>query len=330
MNDEIKVGIIGAGLIGCYIGAQLLRTHPHVHFLGRERVGARLKENGLGIDGDILHSPETLHWCTDVNDLPLLDVVIFTTKSQDTEHAAREVLPKVKPGALILSLQNGLKNKETLKLIFPAFKVLSGMVPYNIVQIDATAHFRQATKGHVYLEAADDERLGLFAPPYFELTDRIEDIQWGKLLKNLNNALNALSDKPLLHQLKNRQERRALALVIEEAISVIKKSGHHPKNTGALPVGLAPFVLKLPDRLAQVILKREVKADPTARLSMWQDLQLKRPTEISFLNGEIVAQAEKLGMDAPLNEKVVSLIRLAEKGHLEAARSQYRVWIESL
>ena len=57
---------------------------------------------------------------------------------------------------------------------------------------------------------------------------------------------------------------------------------------------------------------------------MWQDLELKRKTEIDFLNGEIIQLAKNCGVSAPWNEKIVNLIKLAESGELELARSQYQ------
>ena len=45
---------------------------------------------------------------------------------------------------------------------------------------------------------------------------------------------------------------------------------------------------------------------------MWQDLDARRPTEVDYLNGEIVRVAARAGMKAPLNARVVELIRAAE------------------
>jgi 2-dehydropantoate 2-reductase len=46
---------------------------------------------------------------------------------------------------------------------------------------------------------------------------------------------------------------------------------------------------------------------------MWEDLQAGRPTEIDYIQGEIVRQAEKHGLKAPLNRRVMQLIKDAEK-----------------
>ena len=46
-----------------------------------------------------------------------------------------------------------------------------------------------------------------------------------------------------------------------------------------------------------------IAIDPNARSSMCDDLDAKRPTEIDYIQGEIVALADRLGMQAPVNAR---------------------------
>ena len=52
--------------------------------------------------------------------------------------------------------------------------------------------------------------------------------------------------------------------------------------------------------------------DPEARSSMWEDLERRRPTEIDYLQGAIVAMAAKLGVPVPINARIAELVRAAE------------------
>ena len=54
--------------------------------------------------------------------------------------------------------------------------------------------------------------------------------------------------------------------------------------------------------------------DPLARSSMWEDLEAGRQTEVDWINGEVLRLAESLGQSAPINERLVALIRSAESG----------------
>jgi 2-dehydropantoate 2-reductase len=54
--------------------------------------------------------------------------------------------------------------------------------------------------------------------------------------------------------------------------------------------------------------------DPLARSSMWEDLEAGRRTEVDWLNGEIVRLARTQGREAPVNTRLLALVRAAEMG----------------
>ena len=45
---------------------------------------------------------------------------------------------------------------------------------------------------------------------------------------------------------------------------------------------------------------------------MWSDILKKAPTEIDFINGYIAKKAKEVGMRAPKNEMLVSLVHMKE------------------
>jgi 2-dehydropantoate 2-reductase len=73
-----------------------------------------------------------------------------------------------------------------------------------------------------------------------------------------------------------------------------------------------PAILRLPDFLFRRLAAKMLAIDPLARTSMWEDLEAGRTTEIDYLNGEVVRLAESLNRTAPVNAKLVELIRQAE------------------
>ena len=70
----------------------------------------------------------------------------------------------------------------------------------------------------------------------------------------------------------------------------------------------------MPTFIVKLVTAAQMKVDPEARSSMWEDLQRGRPTEVDWLNGEIVDLARKVGVDAPLNARIVALVHEAEGG----------------
>jgi len=75
-----------------------------------------------------------------------------------------------------------------------------------------------------------------------------------------------------------------------------------------------PMVIDSPDWLFNRLFIKRWKIDAKARSSMSDDLAQGRTTEVDYINGELVALADRLGIEAPINRKIVELIREAEGG----------------
>ena len=317
MSSERPIGIAGAGSIGCFVGGMLAAGGRRVALLARPRVIGEIEAHGLrltsfdGIDRHLAANQFTLS----ENPGAFADaaVVLVTVKSADTAGMAEIIARHAPADAVIVSLQNGVGNVALLREKLPGRRVLGGMVPYNVIAL-GDGRFHRATSGDIVIERdAEDTAEKLSAPGLkMRATDNITGVQWGKLLFNLNNALNALANLPLRAQLAQRPWRRLYADQVEEALTAIKAEGIKPVSTAPLPVSFMPPLLRLPDALFQVVLGRTMKIDPEARSSMWEDLQRGRRTEIDYLQGVITEIAARRGLAAPLSRRIVELIRKAE------------------
>ena len=98
----------------------------------------------------------------------------------------------------------------------------------------------------------------------------------------------------------------------------MRAAGIKPAKISKVDPSWLPTILRMPDLLFKQMAASMLRIDPEARSSMWDDLQAKRRTEVDYLNGAIVTLAESLGLDAPLNRRIVALIRRAEQGELSA------------
>jgi 2-dehydropantoate 2-reductase len=226
---------------------------------------------------------------------------------------ACEIAARTSPGTVVLSLQNGIDNSGTLREALGGRPVLAGMVAFNVVHM-GEGRFHRATSGEVIVEAGRPDVLSLLTVPGLSVaaSKDIAGVQWGKLLLNLNNALNALSDLPLRQQLENHEWRRLFADQMAEGLAVLKAAGIRPVATTPVPLGLVPAVLRLPDGLFRLAAARMLKIDPEARLSMWEDFIRRRPTEVDYLQGAILRLAENYGTKAPLSARVLALVKQAE------------------
>jgi 2-dehydropantoate 2-reductase len=317
MHSERPIGVAGAGSIGCFVGGMLAAGGRRVALLARPRVIGEIAAHGLrltsfdGFDRRLAANQFTLSENPDV--FADAAIVLVTVKSGDTAAMADIIAKHAPADAVIVSLQNGVGNAALLREKLPGRRVLGGMVPYNVIAL-GEGRFHRATSGDIVIErdaAATFENLSV---PDLKMrtTDDITGLQWGKLLFNLNNALNALANLPLRRQLAQRPWRKLFADQVEEALAAIKAEGIRPISTAPLPVSWMPPLLRLPDALFEVVLGRTMKIDPEARSSMWEDLQRGRRTEIDYLQGVITEIAARRGLAAPLSRRIVELIREAE------------------
>lgn len=318
---HMKIAILGAGSIGCYIGGALLAAGADVILIGRARMQQRLQAFGLVLTDSgterVVHPPGSVPFTDDPAALSGADLILVSVKSADTDAAAALIAAHAGPQALVVSLQNGVGNVTRLRTVLPKNTVLAGMVPFNVVQLEG-GRLHRGTAGEVMVEtaAALAPWLPLFAAARMPLIQQadFESIQWGKLLINLNNAINALSGVPLKMQFSQRGYRRCLAALIDEGRAVLEAAGIHPAKVVKLGPRVLPLVLRLPDALFARVAAPMLRIDPEARSSMWEDLEANRRTEVDYLNGAIVTLAATIGRSAPCNARIVALVRAAEQG----------------
>ena len=253
----------------------------------------------------------------------------MTVKSADTGEIAELIARHASTDAAVVSLQNGVGNLSLLRDRLAGRKVLGGMVPFNVVAL-GDGRFHRSTSGDIVIAQDDAGTAARLSVPSLAIkaSANIDGVQWGKLIVNLNNALNALSNIPLRQQLAQRGWRQLFADQMVEGLAAVRAEGIVPVSPTPLPSGWMPHLLRLPDALFGMLLGRTMKIDPEARSSMWEDLQRGRRTEIDYLQGVITEIADRRGLQAPLSRRITALIRKAEadgKGAPGLTAEQIRV-----
>lgn len=315
--------IVGAGAIGCHVGGRLAAAGEDVVFVARPQIARSLDSQGLivsDLDGFRAElTPRSLVVVDSVAEAAMgrrPGLVLLCTKGGATAAAAAEIARAFPAGTPVLSLQNGVDNIARIKAAAPGLLALAGMVPFNVVLTPdgtgrLTAH--RATSGDLRVEdhAANRSAEAAFARARLPLRFAADmaAVQWGKLLFNLNNPVNALAGLPLRDELLETGYRRVLAALQEEALEVMAKAGITPARIGPAPPRLVPAILRLPTWVFRRIAAGMLKIDPQARSSMWDDLRAGRPTEIDDLCGAIVALAATRGMAAPKNAAMTELVK---------------------
>ncbi len=305
-EHRLRIAVAGAGSVGCYVGGCLALAGRDVTLLLRPALAAPIARHGLrlsDLDGaDRLLPPAAIRLATDpAAAFAEADVILVTVKSGATPAMAGLIAEHGASGATVVSLQNGVGNVDVLLARLGGMaRVVAGMVPFNVVQTrpeGAPPRFHRATSGTILIGAGVAglrQALDVKGAPVAESAD-MTGVLWGKLLLNLNNALNALAGIPLAAELADKRWRRLLARQIEEGLAALKAAGIRPARIEGVPPGAVPRILKLPDWLFRRVAGRMLAIDPAARSSMWEDLGARRPTEIDHLQGAILAAAAKTG-----------------------------------
>jgi 2-dehydropantoate 2-reductase len=316
-----RIAVLGAGSIGCWIGGTWAASGLDVTLIGRESVQKEIEGNGLTLTDSegrrIELRPDEVKFATNAKALAGAHIVLLCVKSIATAEAAKQIGRNAPKTAMVISFQNGVSNVDLLKEALPKATILRGTVPFNVATL-GNGRWHKGVAGSLMAEdhevtRALADRIGN-RPGRLKLSDDMIAVAWGKLLINLNNAVNALSGKTLLEELGDRNYRRVFAAAQIEALEILKAAGIEPAAGGPIPPKLMPHVIGAPDFIFRSMVLKRQKIDANARSSMADDFAAKRTTEIDYLNGEVVRLARKLGLKAPVNEAILVLVKQAEAG----------------
>jgi len=332
MSGGRRIAILGAGSIGCFIGGCWQCAGLPVTFVGRRRLAQDIERHGLTLSDysgwKLRLEPGDVDYRTSAEALADADLICVAVKSADTAQAAAQITEHARPGATIITFQNGISNVDVLEQALGGrFEIARGSVGFNVAYL-GDGRFHKGVAGNLWSGRCDAaktiaERVPT-GPGALKLSDDMLGLAWGKLLINMNNAVNALSGRTLHEELRRRDYRRVFAASVREGLRLLRRAEIEPGSLSPVPIGLLPIILGTPDWLFNNSFLRMWKIDPKARSSMSDDLASGRKTEVDYLNGELIRLAERLGMEAPVNRRIVELVLAAEAGAEPLAPAQLR------
>ena len=305
----MRIVIVGAGALGGLVGAQLTAGGEDVTLIEINEARVKLlRESGLFVsEGTAGEKCVPVKVASSIEGLPVADLVFVSVKTYQTEVAMRASLPVIGPETFVLSMQNGIGNTDIMAGIIDPSKVLSGITYHSIQHTGPNRIRYRAGIKPIQIAPYDGaltpeiERVGeVFNASGLntEVCEGIDDVIWQKLLHNavVNpvSALTGLTCRELLDDSDMQSFMRDLCL---EIIAVMKARG-------------VPIVNE-EDPYAPVV--NSQNALGKNRPSMWQDLARSCRTEVDAINGAVVREAERLGMDAPHNRGLVRFIHSRER-----------------
>lgn len=297
-----SIAVFGAGAVGCYFGGMLARAGVPVTLIGRaQHVDAIARE---GIFFDSIHFQESVRISasTDPAAVRGAEVVFFCVKTVHNEEAARAIAPHLSPGAIVVSLQNGVDNVERIRAA-SGIEALPSVV-YVAASMPAPGRVKHVGRGDLIFghpkRAADVARVAaLFerAGVPCKISNDIERDLWTKLIYNCAaNAVSVIAQATYGQAARHEPTRQVLRATIEECVAVAHAAGVR---------------LPLSDIVASGF--QLVEQMSAAMSSTAQDLVRRKPTEIDSLNGYIVRRGVQLGVPTPVNQTLFALVKLIEE-----------------
>lgn len=317
----MKVAILGAGAMGCLVGAHLKKGGAEVYFVDPYAAHMEaIQKHGLDLTIEQTGVQEFIRIdgaTTDASETGVCDVVITLVKGTSTDEilAANQAL--IGPDTVIMTFQNGIGNVEIVEKYVPKENIGYGVLKAGASLVSPgriTGSVRQPGEAmhNLYLSpVAQTPYMNVFQ----ELMDRLNSAGFSTVKADDVEAL--IWDKMYINCLVNIPGA-LLHLSIEECIrdphsSWVMKQAGRELCAVATAKGYPMDADKLWSTTMAPLGKRP--ADVRHYASAAQDARKKRKTEVDFLNGAVVREGQKLGIPTPFNEVIWRLGKAAEDNY---------------
>ncbi|WP_405217235.1 ketopantoate reductase family protein [Agrococcus sp. Ld7] len=319
-----RIAVIGAGAIGGTIAARLDAVGHDVTVTARGENLAAIREHGLrlkGAFGTHVARVTALEVLTEAPDVAILAVkATGAVEALEANRAALEGVP-------LLVVQNGLGGERAAARLLGHERVAGGisLMAANSLEpgvVTVTADGETIVGG---VEGARFATLLTEALPTSE-TPSIEGAQWTKLLINMVNAIPAIVGHSVQDVIRDPGLRRVmLASMRETARTGLAADVRFQPLQGLTPL-LVRMVAFAPRRIAQQVPLRigERLGEVPNMGSTQQSIRRGQLTEVDAINGAVVAEAARLGLEAPVNAALVELVHAVERGREFMAPSVVR------
>ncbi|HKT47188.1 MAG TPA: ketopantoate reductase family protein [Candidatus Acidoferrales bacterium] len=300
-----KIAVVGAGAVGGYFGGLLARAGAAVTMIGRPAFAAAVeKQGGLFLDTLQFQELVKVRASAELSAMRGAELVLFCVKTVDNGETSRAMAPLLAPGAVVLSLQNGVDNVEQIREA-AGIEALPAVV-YVAASVPEPGRVKHAGRGDLVIgpENENTRRTAeIFARAGVgcRISGNIEGELWTKLVWNASlNAISALGNAKYGRIAGDEGARKLVAILVDEILTVARASGVRLEGFEDPKAALAG-ALKIASQLTE------------AYSSTAQDLQRGKKTEIDSLNGFVARRGAELGVATPVNFALATLVRLAER-----------------
>ncbi len=302
----MKISIIGPGAIGLLFAGKLQKAGSDVTLIDHRKDRAELLNNkGIIFESGGENYSFKVPVKTGIEAVSGSDLVIIAVKAYNTEGVAK-ALNSINYNKYALTLQNGYGNTDILKQYLPEKMLIAGITSEG-ANLKETSYVKHAGRGKTsfgFVSESVEKRSVLseirtiFNDAGFEaeISRDTRSLIWSKLI--INVGINALTAILKVQNGKLTESNDSMILMhdlVKEAVTVSEKTGIN---------------LPYPDPLEKV--KEVSRLTGENYSSMYQDIKYSRKTEIDFINGAVVSQGEKCGIECSVNRSITNIIHALE------------------
>ena len=267
---------------------------------------ARLNENGFRVHGVSGERFKRIRVSLRADEIPRVDYAFIWVKSYDTASAVRSIDSALRESGYVVTLQNGLGNADIIAERFGAGRVIAGvtshgatcLAPGDILHAGTGETVIGTLSGRVSEGVTECARMLNDAGIQTRISEDIRSEIWGKLIVNAAiNPLTAVTGLKNGELIQHDETIKIMRMAVEEGVKVAAELN---------------VVLPYSDPMGRVVDVCRLTADNIS--SMLQDVMVGRKTEIDFINGAIVRLGREKNIPTPVNETLVYLVKVREKG----------------
>lgn len=303
----MRIAVVGVGAMGSVYAGLLGAAGNEVWAVDiwREHIDA-IRERGLRVEGASGDRVVPINATTDPGEAGPVDLVVLATKAMDVEAAAEAARPLLGPETVVLTIQNGLGSADRVARILGEDRVAVGVAGGFGASLAAPGHVRHEGWELIRL----GERAGGVTPRIERVADvwraagfrartfaDMDQLVWEKLICNvcfsgtcavLERTIGEVLDDPDAWAVASRCAVEAYEVARARRITLEFDE-------------VVPYVRAFGEKLRE------------ARPSMLLDLLAGRRSEIDVINGAIPPAAREVGLEAPCNEAITSLVKAKER-----------------
>jgi len=310
----MRILVIGAGALGGYFGACLIRAGRDVTFLVRPPRAAQLARTGLQVKSP--HGDFTVPAVTvAAQDLKQsFDLILVGVKSYSLDDAMDQFAPAVGPESAILPVLNGMGHIDRLSARFGAARVLGGMANIS-AGLDAEGRVTQFLPLHdlVFGEMAGGSSPRLRAVEATicgagfdaRASETVMQDMWEKFVQlGLGAGITCLMRASIGDILDAPGGREAMFAIFDECCAVATSAGFPPR----------PAFIEFDHKLITTV-------GSPLKWSMLRDIERGSTTEGEHILGDMVARARKFGLATPILDLARTHVAAYEIARARAAQA---------